>query len=93
MDRRTAPLHVLMVEDSQADAELILRAMRDLGIPIEHRRVGSEAALRQALAERMAEVTAEYGERRETDGYLSGMRTATTGDPPTQNVRSLRPKR
>ena len=47
----------------------------------------------QTLAERMAEVTSEYGERRETDGYLSGMRTATTGEPPTQNVRSLRPKR
>ncbi|MFI5890872.1 hypothetical protein ACIA5D_12225 [Actinoplanes sp. NPDC051513] len=48
----------------------------------------------QALAERMAEVTSEYGERRETDGYLSGMRTATTGEPPPQqNVRSLRPKR
>jgi hypothetical protein len=48
----------------------------------------------QTLADRMTEVTSEYGERRETDGYLSGMRTATTGEPPPQqNVRSLRPKR
>ena len=46
----------------------------------------------QTLADRMAEVTSEYGERRETDGYLSGMRTATTGDPPAENVRSLRPR-
>ena len=47
----------------------------------------------QGLTERMAEVIAEYGETRETDGYLSGMRTATTGEPPAPNVRSLRPKR
>jgi hypothetical protein len=45
------------------------------------------------LAESMAELTNEYGERRETDGYLSGMRTATTGEPPEANVRSLRRKR
>ena len=42
------------------------------------------------LGERLAELTAEYGERRETDGYLSGMRMATTGDPSPGNVRSLR---
>ena len=50
----------------------------------------------QNLAESMAEMTSEYGERRETDGYLSGMRSATTGEPPPgANVRSLRrsPKR
>lgn len=47
----------------------------------------------QGLTERMAEAIAEYGETRETDGYLSGMRTATTGEPPAPNVRSLRPKR
>ncbi|MFF5291314.1 hypothetical protein [Paractinoplanes globisporus] len=49
----------------------------------------------RSLAESMAELTNEYGERRETDGYLSGMRTATTGEPPEANVRSLRrlPKR
>jgi preprotein translocase subunit SecG len=43
-----------------------------------------------ALSERLAELTAEYGERRETDGYLSGMRMATTDDPSAGNVRSLR---
>jgi hypothetical protein len=44
-----------------------------------------------ALAESLAELTNEYGERRETDGYLSGMRAATTGEPrPEANVRSLR---
>jgi hypothetical protein len=42
------------------------------------------------LGERLAELTAEYGERRETDGYLSGMRMATTDDPSSGNVRALR---
>jgi len=44
----------------------------------------------EALSARLAELTGEYGEQRETDGYLSGMRMATTGDPSTGNVRSLR---
>ena len=43
-----------------------------------------------ALSERLAELTAEHGERRETDGYLSGMRMATTDDASAGNVRSLR---
>ena len=43
-----------------------------------------------ALSERLAELTGEYGERRETDGYLSGMRMATADDPSPPNVRSLR---
>lgn len=43
-----------------------------------------------ALSERLAELTGEYGERRETDGYLSGMRMATTSEPSPANVRSLR---
>lgn len=32
----------------------------------------------------------EYGERRETEGYLNGMRTATMSDRPEPNVRSFR---
>ena len=40
----------------------------------------------QGLDERLA----EYGERRETDGYLSGMRVATA-DPVEAKVRPLRP--
>jgi hypothetical protein len=44
-----------------------------------------------ALSDRLAELTGEYGERRETDGYLSGMRMAATDDDPsTGNVRALR---
>jgi hypothetical protein len=44
----------------------------------------------EALSQRLAELTGEYGEQRETDGYLSGMRMATTGDPSPGNVRALR---
>jgi hypothetical protein len=43
-----------------------------------------------ALGDRLAEVTGEYGERRETDGYLSGMRMATGDEPSPGNVRALR---
>ncbi|MEU7908114.1 hypothetical protein [Actinoplanes sp. NPDC049118] len=41
------------------------------------------------LEERIAELTTEYGEQRETDGYLSGMRVATTEDPAAK-VHALR---
>ena len=40
----------------------------------------------QVISERLA----EYGEQRETDGYLSGMRVATASEPVEANVRSLR---
>jgi hypothetical protein len=43
----------------------------------------------QQLSERIAELTTEYGERRETDGYLNGMRMATA-DPAEPKVRSIR---
>lgn len=52
MDLRAAPLQVLMVEDSPADAELILRAMRELGQPVAHRRVANGPDMRGALAQR-----------------------------------------
>ncbi|NUS39388.1 MAG: EAL domain-containing protein [Lysobacter sp.] len=44
-----APLKVLMVEDSAADAELLLRELRRLDRPIEHLRVHSEDMLQDAL--------------------------------------------
>jgi hypothetical protein len=43
-----------------------------------------------ALGDRLAELTTEYGEHRETDGYLNGMRTAAANDPPEPNVRAFR---
>jgi hypothetical protein len=43
----------------------------------------------RSLSESLTEMTIEYGERRETDGYLNGMRTAAAPDQP-ENVRSLR---
>ncbi|MDQ3038585.1 MAG: EAL domain-containing protein, partial [Pseudomonadota bacterium] len=50
MDGQLSPLKVLLVEDSPADAQLILRALRDLPRPFEHERVASADALRDALA-------------------------------------------
>lgn len=46
----------------------------------------------EAMTERLADMTTEFGERRETDGYLHGMRTAAAGDPPSPEgkVRALR---
>ena len=44
-------LRIVLVEDSPADAELVLRALRGLARPLEHVRVASEATLRQALAD------------------------------------------
>ena len=38
----------------------------------------------------LTEQLADYGERRETDGYLKGMRTAAMNDQPEANVRALR---
>jgi hypothetical protein len=43
------------------------------------------------LSDRIAAMTSEYGEQRETDGYLNGMRVATGNEPPEQKVRSIRP--
>jgi PAS domain S-box-containing protein/diguanylate cyclase (GGDEF)-like protein len=51
MNDAAAPLKVLLIEDSAADAELILRALRERDRPVEHRRVSSEADLRTVLAE------------------------------------------
>ncbi|WP_189082358.1 hypothetical protein [Mangrovihabitans endophyticus] len=42
-----------------------------------------------AFGARISALTDEYGDLRETDGYLSGMRTAA-GQPPEQVVRPLR---
>jgi hypothetical protein len=47
------------------------------------------AADRERDLATLSEQLTEYGERRETDGYLNGMRTATS-EPPEPNVRSIR---
>ena len=48
-----------------------------------------ERELRE-LGERFAALTSEYGEQRETDGYLSGMRVATNAGPVEGTVRPIR---
>ncbi len=44
-------LRILLVEDSQADAEMVLRQLRELPRAFEHLRVASESGLRTALAD------------------------------------------
>jgi len=44
----------------------------------------------QLLEGRIAELTEEYGEQRETDGYLNGMRVATGEESAQNKVRSIR---
>ena len=44
----------------------------------------------QLLQERLAELTAEYGEQRETDGYLNGMRVGTGTEEASAKVHSIR---
>ena len=51
MDELLAKLKVLMVEDSTADAELVLHALKGLPKPVEHRRVADRRALLAALDE------------------------------------------
>jgi hypothetical protein len=50
---------------------------------------GSEVARLRADLRQLTERLDEYGEQRETDGYLSAMRTMA-GEPSEANVRSLR---
>jgi hypothetical protein len=47
----------------------------------------------RVLEERLTALTAEYGEQRETDGYISGMRVATTAGQERGELRQIRPVR
>ena len=52
----SVPLKILLIEDSPADTDLVLRALRGLQRLIEHDRVASETGLRRALVEFEPEV-------------------------------------
>lgn len=47
--RATTAVRILMVEDASADAELVLRALAQTGIAVEHRCVDTETKFRQEL--------------------------------------------
>jgi hypothetical protein len=70
-------------DGARPDAPEVLAAVRE-GLAADRR------ADLAALEARIAALTAEYGEQRETDGYVNGMRVAT--GPPAQagDVRPLR---
>jgi hypothetical protein len=44
----------------------------------------------KVLEKHIVELTEEYGEQRETDGYLNGMRVATGEEPGSAKVHSIR---
>ena len=51
MEDKLPCLKILLVEDSQADAELILHQLKELSRGFRHARVASESSLREALSE------------------------------------------
>lgn len=50
MQTAAPALKLLLIEDSPADAALVLRALRGLPRPVEHTRVATESTLRETLA-------------------------------------------
>ena len=62
MKSPSKPLHVLLVEDSQDDADLILLELREAGFDIVSKRVDTEAAMREAMmGGRWDIVISDYG--------------------------------
>src|ERR1700686_3293307 len=49
-------LHILIVEDSDADAELAVHSLRTMGIAFSSKRVDTEAGLRRELREHPPDV-------------------------------------
>ncbi|MGO8991973.1 MAG: response regulator [Polyangiaceae bacterium] len=50
------PLHVLLVDDSETDAKLLIQALRPLGRSIDHERVEDAESMRDALGRRKWDV-------------------------------------
>ncbi len=57
----SASLRLLMIEDSESDAELVLHALARHGYSTEHRRVDDEPTLRQALGDAWEIVLCDHG--------------------------------
>lgn len=74
------------IQPEQADQE----RLRDLFAELRAELATDREQGLQLLGERLAALTAEYGEQRETDGYLNGMRVATASEAMDANVRSIR---
>src|ERR1700734_29765 len=55
-DFRKRELRVLLIEDSEPDAELTIRRLNAAGFSCRHRRVDNERGLRSALAERLPDL-------------------------------------
>ena len=76
-----------------SDADAVGPEVRQLLAALRGDLVADHRAGLAGLEERLAALTSEYGEQRETDGYISGMRVATTVGQERAEVRQIRPVR
>jgi hypothetical protein len=58
-----------------------------------HRIAALRAAEGNAIEERITAMMREYGEQRETEGYVNGLRTAMTPDAEVRQLRGVPPAR
>ena len=72
--------------DARPDPEANRQQMEELLARLRAELTADRERDLRMLDERLA----EYGEQRETDGYLNGMRVATGDDPAEAKVRSIR---
>jgi hypothetical protein len=87
---RDQVLRRLQARGAHADPDAIERETRELFAEL--RRELAEDRQRELadLEDRIASLTAEYGEQRETDGYLNGMRRASLPGQGGADIRSIR---
>jgi hypothetical protein len=79
-----------MQDHAGPDPELSRQRMRDMFAGLREELAEDREHELQVLEERIAALTSEYGEQRETDGYLNGMRVATTPGQLEDGVRAIR---
>jgi hypothetical protein len=81
---------LLRLRETQNDPETDRPQMNELLAELRTELAADRERELHVLGERIAALTTEYGERRETDGYLNGMRSATTNDAAEPTVRPIR---
>ncbi|MEU4216875.1 hypothetical protein [Actinoplanes sp. NPDC026623] len=80
------------IRQVQREPEVAVQRVDELFAELRSQLAADRERELRMLEERIAELTTEYGEQRETDGYLSGLRVATTEDP-AGKVHAIRRER